>query len=665
MSRDVSIVFKASDNLSNSVRQMKKNVNDLSHDVTEYRKIQDDAFNKKVELKYDMTKVKKELKDLQSAIKENKEGSAEAFKAKSKEIEQMQEEYRRLTRVVRDTNRAEKELIESRSRNNNNHSGTTDVAGTLVKAGLGKELGTSIGNYAGTVLTSAYGDKIGNRIGTIASSTMAGAMMGSVVPGIGTAIGAGIGAITGALTSASNEIKEADGYFKGEVKDIYSTIQNSANANSQKGIDLASAREQNIISFGTLLGGSSRANSFLKDTEDFASKTPFTQTDLLQISKNLLTYGYKQQELLPTLEKIGDAGSALGLSIQDQANVATGLGRMKSSGKASLEYIELVQERGIDAIGYLAKSMNTDKKKVYEMISKSAIDGAKASAVILNAMGEQFKGNMEKQSETYKGLTSTLEDLKAKGDRAEGKGYTDERKKGLEEEKSYRENLGTYDRELIGKYKAEMDNKAEEAKRKAMDEMKGTTEYIKAWKSDNGAEMGRLLMKAEADAISKYRGSPEMLQRIENERSIVASIQKSIRENGQYVKDGQLAAEDFSKGWASALDLKTAIMSGKNSTSSIAEKGMANMPSSADLRNPNFKWGNGFATGLNRVPYDGLYKLHEGEKVVDKQHASSNTNNEINNFNISINNNSGSAYEITQEICREIIKAKQRAGGVK
>ncbi len=47
MSKDVSIVFKASDRLSESLKQMRKNVNSLSNDVTEYRKIQDQAFQKK------------------------------------------------------------------------------------------------------------------------------------------------------------------------------------------------------------------------------------------------------------------------------------------------------------------------------------------------------------------------------------------------------------------------------------------------------------------------------------------------------------------------------------------------------------------------------------------------------------------------------------------
>ena len=50
MAKDVSIAFKASDNLTHSLQKMRKSVDGLSRDVTEYRKIQSQAFDKKVEV---------------------------------------------------------------------------------------------------------------------------------------------------------------------------------------------------------------------------------------------------------------------------------------------------------------------------------------------------------------------------------------------------------------------------------------------------------------------------------------------------------------------------------------------------------------------------------------------------------------------------------------
>lgn len=667
MAKDVSIVFKASDNLSDSISKMKKNVKDLSRDVTEYRKIQDEAFNKKAEVKLDIAKAKRELAELTKAVKQNKEGSEEAFKNKSKEIEQMQEEYRRLTKVVKEASKAEKDLDENRSRISNKNASRNDdsvVSGILkplAGAGLGKMLGESIGNYAGQTLTSAYGDKIGNAIGGTVSGALTGAAIGSVAGPIGTAIGAGVGAVSGMINAATEENKKSDDFFKTEVKSVFDTVKENQNKGLQNGIPLASNREQNMISFSTLLSGDKNASKFLSDTERFSEKTPFEQDDLLNISKKLLTFKYKQNEIIPAMTKIGDAGSALGISSEGQSDVATALGRMKSSGKTSLENINILQDKGIDAIGYLAKAMKTTNKRVYEMISKNAIDGAQAANVILNEMGKQFAGNMEKQSATYAGLMSTLDDLKAKADRAEGEGYTKERKKGIEEEIKYRESIGIKDRELIGQYKASLDNKQDEFMRNAIKNAKESDSYIKAQKSKDGAEMGKILMKAETDAMIAFRDSPEMLQRIENERQIVDNIQETIRSYGTYVRQGQKAAEDFSRGWRGSLKLLPTL-----------EPTLPPLPSTLPPLTPKLSplpstllpLPKKHATGLNRVPYDDYLMLaHEGERVLTRNEADKQDNNKSNNpmpnISIVVNNYSGNVIDITREICSQIWDAAQ------
>ena len=69
MGQDVSIVFKASDNLTKSIQDMRKGVLGLTKDINEYRRIESDAFEKRAEVKLDITKAKKELKELEKAIK--------------------------------------------------------------------------------------------------------------------------------------------------------------------------------------------------------------------------------------------------------------------------------------------------------------------------------------------------------------------------------------------------------------------------------------------------------------------------------------------------------------------------------------------------------------------------------------------------------------------
>lgn len=141
--KDVSIVFKASDRLSESVRNMQKNVNSLSRDVTEYRKTQDQAFQKKAEIKFDIVQAKKDLKDLTKAVQDNVDGAKEAFMDKQLALERLNEEYRRLTQAAKDAGKAERDLAADMSRTSNANAGRgrssslSELAQGLASAGLG------------------------------------------------------------------------------------------------------------------------------------------------------------------------------------------------------------------------------------------------------------------------------------------------------------------------------------------------------------------------------------------------------------------------------------------------------------------------------------------------------------------------------------------------
>lgn len=110
MAKDVSIAFKASDNLTHSLQKMRKSVDGLSRDVTEYRKIQSQAFDKKVEVKLDIKEAQQNLKKLNSEIKNGSEGAKIAYQMQQRELIGLQEEYKRLTKVANDASKAELKL---------------------------------------------------------------------------------------------------------------------------------------------------------------------------------------------------------------------------------------------------------------------------------------------------------------------------------------------------------------------------------------------------------------------------------------------------------------------------------------------------------------------------------------------------------------------------
>lgn len=191
MGQDVSIAFKASDNLTNCLRQMRRSVDGLSRDVSEYRRIQDQAFGKRAEIKLDMTRVKKELKELEQLIKAGDRSAEESYKERQRQLELLSEEYRRLGNVVREAGRAENRLHDDISRTSNAAaSRTPDLIRSLAGAGLGNMLGGAVAGNASQLANSLWGNTAGSAVSGIVSGTFSGAAMGSIAGPIGSAVGA-------------------------------------------------------------------------------------------------------------------------------------------------------------------------------------------------------------------------------------------------------------------------------------------------------------------------------------------------------------------------------------------------------------------------------------------------------------------------------------------
>ena len=667
MSKDVSVAFKASDNLTKQVQDMRKGVNSLMRDVSSYRKVQDEAFNKKVEVKFEIEQAKRELKELGKAVKDNVSGSEQAFKDKQKSIELLSEEYRRLTKVAKEASKAENKLQEDISRTSNRNAsrgGSQSVLETIGKIGIGNMVGESVQNLFTQSITSQFGQDVGGTVNSIFGGAVSGATYGAAAGLPGMAVGAVLGGISGGINAVSDYNEKRDDMFREDVKNLYSNAKESTQTTLDSGIQRAGKWEQNKISFGTLLKGDENADRFLEDVRQFGAVTPFESEDLLETSKKLLTYGYGQNDILPLMTKIGDAGSALGMSTEDMNWVATSIGRMRSTDKTTLEYLNPLMERGIPAMDYLAKSLGKSKKAVYEMVSDGLIPGAKAAEIIANSMGEQYFGNMEKQSHTYEGLVSTLSDAQAELERAMGEGYNEERKKGLEQEiETLNGPLAEQMKEanrLIGTFKADLENQHQQSLLDAVNDVMNNPEnarnqeYMAAQAAGDGATMGRLLEEAKVEAEIAYRGTEGYQLQQQADLLLVQNIQNDATINSSYYDYGRKMANQFSLGYQSGwFQRMSGIVAPSNGGGLVG----------GSLEQAGVK---GYATGLDRVPYNNMPALlHEGERVLtkveaDKQDKGASVTPQI---SITVHNESGNAYEITREICNQIIKASENFVG--
>ncbi len=445
-----------------------------------------------------------------------------------------------------------------------------------------------------------------------------------------------------------------------------------------KGSTLASGRETDRISFATLFGSDEAAGKYLDKMVDMANTTPFLYEDLKSMSKTLATYKFDENSILPVLRTVGDAGAALGMAANDMNYIATALGRMKTSDKTTLEYLNILNDRGIGAVGYLAEARGKSVGETYDDISKGEISGTEAVDIILAAMERDFSGSMMEQSKTFSGLTSTLEGLTNEISNAAGEGYNTIRKSGLESGiAAYSGALGDAlkaQSELQRKNQAYLENLREQYKREALERvlvgnvtslygeeagrelLQLRQEYVDAARAyreaegkgeyDQEAAQTMLNVQAQAEAIAQAAyDSSEQAQSLEDSNlelmgtirdgiaatDNLAGAMNSLRESVERSK-GLGATEETTRALAGRfLPAPIAGIGGnadfwRQASGATDEQvqpqmlnGTAAKGGSADFWSQAM---GGYATGLNRVPYDNFPALlHEGERVLTASEA--------------------------------------------
>lgn len=156
----------------------------------------------------------------------------------------------------------------------------------------------------------------------------------------------------------------------------------------------------------TLTGSAEEANKVLDRIKQDALKTPFDVSSLTQAESLLLATGMGADNARADILALGDAISASGGGNEELQRMAVNLQQIKNVGKASALDIKQFAYAGIDIYGLLADSMGVTRKEAsqmdvtYEMLSEAL---KKASS-----QGGKYYGAMEKQSKTYNGAMSNL-----------------------------------------------------------------------------------------------------------------------------------------------------------------------------------------------------------------------------------------------------------------
>ena len=644
-SAGINTMRSANDNFGRSTDQ-------VSQQLRSYQTRLNALVEQQGKLSAELIDARKELKEAEKAYRDTGEAAdAEALNQARQKYEALKIVMNETTQASRNTQNALRELDgQQRRSGGGSGSGATSALAALGKAGLGQMAGDAAQEIANTLIGSSLGDAGGAFLSSGLSGAISGAAMGSLAGPIGTAIGAVVGGTIGLVQGGTQMFQGQDEAFKSYYQGLYEQGQTAAGESLSAGSDTAAQRELDAIAFNRLLG-EGVGDQYLERLRTLAADTPLEYSGLTSMSRALATgFGDTPERMLELITAIGDAGSAVGVTASDMETMAQALSRMNSSGKATLEYLNIFQDRGVDVIGMLGDAMGKTQGQIYDMISKGEINGQDAANIIQAGMESLYGGAMETMASTFSGLTSTLEDTMAELDNARGEGYNTERAEGIQAEiDAYGGQLGQAVEALntiAGQNEAYLENLSEQYTREALsavllgqqtsgifdaDQQKALEEmrdqFLQAsadyenGSQEAGLKMESLQREAEALATAAYESSEQYQTMHETELDLIAAIRENTAAQEARLNEYEIQQE-MSKGLGAASYLGIG-------TSSSGDTGDAPDPRKyGNWRRGGYyddagKW-HSYASGLGRVPYDNYPAvLHQGERVLTAAEARS------------------------------------------
>lgn len=647
-STDASIAFSVTDNLSASVVKMKNALGGFRDDAEGLQKQLDALQNTRMQLKnIDLKNAKNQVEQMRRALEELGDTATEADREAARaDFDQAVQNYNNLENqlklVSRQAKETERNLLDATDAISRTDNRAASVSGGGVLSALGKagllnmagDVALDVGNL---LVGSGFGSETGSLVSSGVSGALSGAALGSFLPGIGTAVGAAIGGGLGLLQGGTQAAQAREDAFKQYYSDQYDQVAAATDESLSGGGDTASQRELDAIAYERLLGEGT-GEQFLQDLRRTAAETPMEYDDLTGISRALAT-GFKNDpdRILKLIEDIGDAGSAVGVTASDMEYMAQSMSRMQSSGKATLEYLNIFQDRGVDVIRMLSEAMGKTQGEIYDMISKGSINGQTAVDIIQQGMESMYGGAMETMSQTFDGLTSTLSDAMTEIDNAMGEGYNEKAKEGLQADiDAYGGALGeamAQANSIIGEGRAIAENLSRQYDREAMAALTqgaDTTVY-----SDEQAAKLQDMHDQYTSLVDQYQTATEedkaviaaQIEALMEDAQAMAESNYNASETAQQLRDVELDQIEAIRENTAALG--NAAWSGAYSVQQEKSKGAygdfwetgyipGDISYNADL-DPSL---NRHAFGLDRVPYDGYPALlDEGERVLTAREA--------------------------------------------
>lgn len=684
--RDISIAASLSDQFSGPAGRVSQAARSTSNELKELRQHLRRINSERTRVDVDTELARRELsaarKELRGAKDDTEavQAATERLGRASDNLSNLRTRYKELGNEVSDTYRKIRTAQQQAEQDANDPAQQRSLSlGSILQMQGVSQLTSMLGQTASAGAQYLVQSSLGQRSARTASNVVSGAFSGAsagmmigsaVAPGIGTAIGAVggalIGAVSGGLQSAIQNAETDDEAFRSTVSELYTNVGTALTEKLTAGAATAASRETIAASYATLLGGEGNANALLEQIQDFANATPYTYDELTSVGRILAAYGYGQDQIMGVLTAAGEASSAMGAGSAGMSTIATALGRM-NAGKLDAETMETLTNIGVNGYQLIADRINRNGGDVDQAWVRQAISGGwfadgvgdygttqEFAQALIEEMAAVFGGSLEKQAGTTEGLQSTLGGLQDSLDAAMGEGYNEERNKGLQAQIDY---LGGNADQMeaiysaLGRREAELEN-TKEALARDIETSATTGELVglaKNMSEENQALLEELTGKIndalasgdDAALSSAWRGvqalkeaawtnTDEYDEYVQAELDTIEYVQDATA--GSYYTAGVAQQDAQTRGYVDAARRNQNRIARANAETAEAiaayefnpqqQRALAAGDSKSDMARAAMAAARGYATGINRVPYNNFPALlHEGERVLTAREA--------------------------------------------
>lgn len=162
-------------------------------------------------------------------------------------------------------------------------------------------------------------------------------------------------------------------------------------------------------SFEVMTGSAEKAAEVIERLKKVGAETPFELPDLADTTQLLMNYGLTADEAMDKMMMLGDISQG---SADKMSRIAMAYGQMSSAGKVQLEDIKQMIEAGFNPLQEISESTGESMSSLYDRISKGtlSVDEITASMERATSAGGKYYQSMQKQSQTFTGMISTLKD---------------------------------------------------------------------------------------------------------------------------------------------------------------------------------------------------------------------------------------------------------------